>query len=117
MCRITRRSACDNLLWFENKLGLLDANFGGGDWMEPLNHTYIDWSKKNRRVRNEGPGKIVEIDEAKSIVLQHQQQLDHIFGRPVLHSCSATPAAYACSATAAAATTAAALAGEAGGAT
>ncbi|KAL7741809.1 hypothetical protein ACLKA6_012035 [Drosophila palustris] len=52
-----------------------------------------------------------------SIVLQHQQQLDHIFGRPVLHSCSATPAAYACSATAAAATTAAALAGEAGGAT
>ncbi|KAM8702256.1 hypothetical protein ACLKA7_007599 [Drosophila subpalustris] len=35
------------------------------DWKSHLREVYIDWSQRNSRVRIGGPGKIVEIDEAK----------------------------------------------------
>ncbi|KAL7743276.1 hypothetical protein ACLKA6_016217 [Drosophila palustris] len=35
------------------------------DWKSYLREVYIDWSQRNSRVRIGGPGKIVEIDEAK----------------------------------------------------
>ncbi|KAL7723131.1 hypothetical protein ACLKA6_012434 [Drosophila palustris] len=34
-------------------------------WKSYLREVYIDWSQRNSRVRIGGPGKIVEIDEAK----------------------------------------------------
>ncbi|KAL7724446.1 hypothetical protein ACLKA6_000182 [Drosophila palustris] len=70
------------------------------DWKSYLREVYIDWSQRNSRVRIGGPGKIVEIDEAKNFVdpetRAHTQNIERLwrdmrgdvprFGRSMKHS-------------------------------